>query len=110
MPVLGRESSVFKQTLPLALTTEAKYHQANMLAPPLVTASISSSDHAFRRNRLGSSSRSKNSPSLGLTGPNDLPDAPPTRPYVTELVVGAENDGVGPPPPLLLPPLRGPCC
>jgi len=81
-----------------------------MLAPPLVTASISSSDHAFRRNRLGSSSLSKNSPDLAFTAPNDFPGVPPMRPYVTELVVGAENEGVGPPPPLLLPPLKGPCC
>jgi hypothetical protein len=91
--------------------TAADIAQANMLAPPLDTASISSSDHAVLRNRLGNSSLSKYSPSLGLTGPNDFPAAPPTRPYVTELVVGAEKDGVGPPPPLLPPPPpNGPCC
>lgn len=39
--------------------------QATRLAPPEVTASISSSLHCVRQNRFGKSFRSKTSPSLG---------------------------------------------
>lgn len=82
--------------------------QANRLAPPLLTASISSSDHCVRQNLLGSSFRSKYSPSLGATGPNDWPAWPPMAPYVIAPEVAAANE-VEETGPFPLDP-SGPCC
>lgn len=86
--------------------------QPNMLAPPLLTASISSSDHCVRQNLLGNSFLSKYSPSLGCTGPSDRPGAPPTAPYVIgpEVAAAKGDEEIGAPPPLPFPPPKGPCC
>lgn len=83
-----------------------------MLAPPLVIASISASDHARLWNRLGSSEISKNSPSAGLTGPRFLPGVPPIAPYESERSDEAdvlEGLAAGDPLPLLAPLPIGPC-
>jgi len=80
----------------------------HMLAPPLVTASISSSVQARLWKRLGSSDLSKNSPSLGCTDPRFLPADPPIAPYASEL--GAVTEGRdGEEVELLVLPM-GPCC
>jgi hypothetical protein len=67
---------------------------ANWLAPPDSTASISACDHASLRNRSGSSSRSKNWPLAGSTGPSEAPGEPPMWPLVEYAACW----------------FRGPCC
>jgi len=54
--------------------------QPIILAPPVCTASISTSLHGVRRNRLGRSFRSKTSPAFASTGPRDAPLCPPIAP------------------------------
>lgn len=83
-----------------------------MLAPPLVIASISASDHGRLWNRRGSSEMSKNSPSAGFTGPRFLPAVPPIAPYEREVGEEARDpDGLAAGEPFALsdPLPMGPC-
>lgn len=72
-------------------------HHPYILAPPLSIASISALDHADRRNRAGSSLRSKNSPLCGSTGPSECPEWLPIAPNVVLWFMPG-------------PPFSGPCC
>jgi len=69
--------------------------QPHKLAPPLSTASISPAAHPVLRNLNGSSSRSKNSPSLGFTLPKLLPARPPIADLTVEAVDVVLGDGEG---------------
>lgn len=96
--------------------------QANILAPPLSTASISAISIPRLLNRAGSSLRSQNSPCLGCTLPRALPLCPPMLPYGSEVCAPAALEAGGVRGllllllealllllvPLFLP--RGPCC
>lgn len=59
--------------------SQASFQHTNV-APPVSMASISARSIRVRRNRAGSSLRSKNSPFAGVTGPSSWPETPPISP------------------------------
>lgn len=75
-------------------------------APPISTASISSSVHVILPNLFGNSLRSQTCPCAGSILPNSCPECPPMLPYVCEEAAEFEGDCDVE----FLCPARGPCC